>query len=196
MTHTDIKKIMKENIIPNFGFYLAGLSFIVSLKLFYRNADADALTWILTPTYFFVNLLSGVIFLIIAFSMMLFSFMPRMNWPRRVSSRLNCPCIKKGCQWFMTSLILSIYLPVFFEKRKLFSAQLTPETLHTLIGTVVYFSGLLLLYPLTDVLSQKFALKNTTISFPMQNPVWCRPHYSHRHPQPVFQVIPYLFFGI
>ena len=171
---TEIKSLLKRNWI----FYLAGFLLILGLKYFYSNACADELKWILTPTAWWVRTLSGISFewessygyvnhslrfviapscsgvqfMLISFAVLLFSFVHRTNSK------------KAGMIWIVSSLLLSyvftilvnglrivisIYLPVYLSKIGAFQGWLTPERLHTLIGTVVYFSALLLIYYLT-----------------------------------------------
>lgn len=74
------------------------------------------------------------------------------------------PIFLKGFAWLCFSLLLScpftifvnglriitaIYLPLLFERLCLFGDSLTPDSLHTAIGTLVYFAALLTLYRLT-----------------------------------------------
>ena len=46
----------------NFMFYLLGILIMLGLKYYYSQADADSLLWILSPTVFFVERLSGIPF--------------------------------------------------------------------------------------------------------------------------------------
>lgn len=69
----------------------------------------------------------------------------------------------KGFAWIGISLVLSflftvivnglriitaLYLPSFFEEWQLYGGFLTPDSLHTAIGTVIYFTALFTLYRL------------------------------------------------
>ena len=45
-------------------------------------------------------------------------------------------------------IITALYLPLLFQRLQLFGDILTPDSLHTMIGTVVYFAALLTLYRL------------------------------------------------
>lgn len=80
--------------------------------------------------------------------------------PAPVSKTLR---LRNGFAWIGISLVLSyfytvfvnglriiaaIYLPLFFERMQLYGDVLTPDSLHTAIGTVVYFAALLTLYRL------------------------------------------------
>ena len=77
--------------------------------------------------------------------------------PAPVSNALR---LRKGFAWIGISFVLSyfytvfvnglriiaaIYLPLFFERMQLYGDVLTPDSLHTAIGTVVYFAALLTL---------------------------------------------------
>lgn len=166
----------KEMLQKNFIFYLMGILTLLFLKLFYAKASCEALRWILGPTARFVTLMtgisfsyepgmgyvnhslkyviapscSGVRFLIILISMLIFSFVHRA---------------KKGFLWTVLSLpvsyvltvlvnvlriILAIYIPLFLRQTGFYSSYLTQDTLHTAIGTATYFASLLVIYHLTD----------------------------------------------
>jgi len=102
-------------------FYLAGLLLILGIKYFYSNAGSNELVWILAPTSWWVRTLSGfsfeyepfvgyvnhklrfiiapscsgVQFMIITMTVLIFSFIHRMDNN------------KKRLLWFSCSLILS-----------------------------------------------------------------------------------------
>lgn len=78
----------------------------------------------------------------------------------------------KGFAWIGSSLVLSflftvfvnglriitaVYLPSFFEGWQLYGSFLTPDSLHTAIGTVIYFTALLTLYRLAGHLFRREA---------------------------------------
>ncbi|MDE6619266.1 MAG: exosortase K [Lachnospiraceae bacterium] len=171
---------MKKNLIS----YLLAILTVLAIKLFYRTADSEALSWILTPTTWWVGILSGISFermahvgyvsheyrfiiapscsgvrfLLIAFVMMVFSFTHQMDSWR-----------KKG-YWFVFSALfsyvatvfvngiritVSIYLPMIL-KNDILPAWLTAERLHTMIGTVIYFSMLFAIYYLVRSISNHF----------------------------------------
>ncbi len=95
---------------------------------------------------------SGVQFMLIAFAALCFPFLCRMGTARR------------GSLWMALSLpaaylytiaangiriLLSIYIPSFLDRSPvsvLSATWLTPEKLHTIIGTATYFTSLLILY--------------------------------------------------
>lgn len=79
--------------------------------------------------------------------------------------------IRKRWLWFGCSLLLayfstifvngirivaSIYLPIVLEEERLMGGWLTPDRLHTLIGTVTYFISLCVLYLLALVIHSRF----------------------------------------
>lgn len=175
---------IKQTIRQHYIFYITGFLIIFGLKCFYSKADTDDLLWILTPTTQWVSILSGipftyepdmgyvnhalkyviapsccgVQFLIITISLLIFSFVHRT---------------KKGFGWILGSIGISYLLtiavnglrilvlfsvPQFFEKHGLYNTLLTPERLHTIIGTAIYFAALLIIYRLTDhILSKRNA---------------------------------------
>ncbi|MDO4332757.1 MAG: exosortase K [Eubacteriales bacterium] len=178
---------LKSTIRQNWPFYLIGTAAILGLKLFYRNANADELKWILAPTARWVSILSGIVFqyepqagyvnhssrfliaascsgvqfLLICIATLLFSYVHRM------------PTRREGFYWTAASItvsysytifinglriILSIYLPLFLERTRAFDGWLTHEKLHTMIGTAVYFTGLLALYRAAGYISLKISV--------------------------------------
>lgn len=166
--------------------YTLTLSICTGLKYLSRSNHCNAYQWILAPTVRWVSILcgisfeylphsgyanhphrfliappcSGVRFMTIVFLMLIFSFLHQLKSK------------KAGCVWFFFSAAFSygstvfvngiriaaaIYLPGFLETAGLLKGWLNPDRLHTLIGTVVYFSALCLIYPLTfGLLKDKF----------------------------------------
>lgn len=92
--------------------------------------------------------------------------MYKYNCPVRAAApplNRKLPEMIKGLAWICSSLLLSyfftilvnglriitaIYLPLLFERLRLFGGFVTPDSLHTAIGTLVYFTALLTLYRL------------------------------------------------
>lgn len=107
---------------------------------------------------------SGVRFMLIAIATLLFSYVHRMG-TRRAGFLWTLFSIVGS--WLYTifingiRIVLSIYLPHWFYAKGFFMGQLTPERLHTVIGTVVYFSSLILLYQIGGKLSGKLCKKWT-----------------------------------
>ncbi len=95
---------------------------------------------------------SGVQFMLIAFSVLAFPFLYRVKTAGRRWGWMVCSMGAAYVYTIMTNglrIILAVYLPDLLGKSlkmTFFQEWLTPEKLHTLIGTVVYFASLLLLY--------------------------------------------------
>ena len=209
------KKIMKQYGL----FYLTTLAILFFLKLFYREADSTNLQWLLAPTTWWVQVLSGIPFenippigfvnhdlkfiiakscsgfqfMLITAAALIFSFLhriiPEAGHPLSENLPMNdttCeaphPCRLHrmllgfgyiiagfGVSYILTILvngmriILSIYIPLFLEqtafsqKYNVYSGWLTPDRLHTLIGTVTYFASLLAIYLLADQMTLKIS---------------------------------------
>lgn len=170
----------------NWIFYLIGCFVILGLKLFYSNASADGLKWMLTPIARWVSALSGISFtyvpltgyvshsrefiiapscsgvqfLLTAIAATLFSYVHRMR-TKRAGLVWTAFCITGS--WLYTvfingiRIVISIYLPFWLRARGLFSGRLTPERLHTAIGTTIYFAALILLYQIGGYFSGKLS---------------------------------------
>lgn len=164
--------------------YLLAIPVVLIPRFFCHTNDSDALTWILTPTARWAGILggisfeylphqgyvnhfhrfliapscSGVRFMMITFLMLVFSFLYQIKSARA------------GYLWFAFSavfsyfftvlvngirIVLAIYLPVFLEQSGILDGWLDPDRLHTLIGTVVYFSSLCAIYPATSFICQR-----------------------------------------
>lgn len=175
-----IQAFIKNNWI----FYLSAFLALFGIKYFYSQAACRDLTWILAPTAWGVRTLSGIPFtydpyegyvnytcrfviapscsgiqfMMITIATLVFPFIHRMdNW-------------KKKCRWMASGfffsylltilvntirIIVSIYLPVYMEQKSLLGGFLTPARLHTLIGTSVYFTSLLLIYHLAGAITRQ-----------------------------------------
>ncbi|MGN1180434.1 MAG: exosortase K [Suilimivivens sp.] len=172
---------LKEIIQKNYIYYLTGILIVLFLKLFCRQADSGSLRWLLAPTAWWVKILtgipftyepgmgyanhslkyviapscSGMQFMTILIAMLIFSFVHRQ---------------KNGLSWTLLSIpvsclltvfvnvlriILSIYIPLFLTQTGFYSTWLSQDRLHTIIGTAVYFTSLLVIYRLTDIMTLK-----------------------------------------
>ncbi len=185
MNLKDIKTTIRQNSI----FYITGFLIIFGMKYFYSKADCDMLKWILTPTTRWVSILSGIPFLyesgtgyvnyslkyviasscsgvsfmIITTAMLIFSFLHHFHRPSgKLGWMAGCMAFSYLFTIFINGLriILAIYIPLYLEGKNIYGRYLTPDSLHTLIGTVVYFTALLVIYNLTGCLFQK-----TTVRF-------------------------------
>lgn len=169
---------IKDFVKQNFFFYLLGFVVILGIKYFYCKAGSDALIWILAPTTKWVSILSGipfsyesglgyvnhnlryviapscsgVQFMLILMATLMFSFVHRTGNGRFLWT-LGSIMVSYPLTVFINGLriIMAIYLPLFLEGSNFHSVLLTPDRLHTLIGTVVYFVSLLTIHRLVDV---------------------------------------------
>lgn len=93
----------------------------------------------------------GVQFLCITAAMLIFSFLHRtgaLRMRRSAGWILGCYAFSYFFTIFVNGLriLLAIYIPLALSETGVSVRWLTPERLHTLIGTVVYFSCLLILH--------------------------------------------------
>ncbi|MCI8861915.1 MAG: exosortase K [Lachnospiraceae bacterium] len=173
---------MKDKKTP--GIYLLSLSIILVLKLYTKQADTEALQWILRPTACWTSILSGHPFIyeqgvgyinhslrfiiaptcaglkfwMITSLMLSWSFLHRIEGPKRkLTWTLLCFPAALAATIFINGIriTLSIALPQILQTTKKGASLLTPAQLHTSIGTLVYFLSLLALYHLGDRITQK-----------------------------------------
>lgn len=138
---------------------LSGIPFTYESGIGYVN---HTLRYIIAPSC------SGVQFMIITIAMLVFSFMHRIVKPKGTFSSKFPSGFKGGFYWIFGSIFLSypltvlinglriitaIYLPMYLSETYICRLSLTPDKLHTLIGTTVYFISLLTIYRLADSLS-------------------------------------------
>lgn len=176
MIPLQILKKLKEIVQKNSIYYLIGVLTLLFLKLFYAKASCADLRWILAPTAHLVTLVtgisfsydpvmgyanhslryviapscSGVRFLMILIAMLLFSFVHRTG--KKLRFTFSVMPISYALTVFVNVLriVLSIYLPLFLEQKSFYVSCLSQDTLHTAIGTAVYFVSLLVIYRLSD----------------------------------------------
>ena len=170
-------------LIKQYGiFYFIGVVIILGIKYFYSLAGSDDLEWILTPTVRWIKMISGITFekepllgyinhqyrfiiapicsgvqfMIITFALLFFSFIHYMN------------TIKRKFYWVGLSLVFSYLLTIFvngfrialslyFLRQELKVEWITPEQLHMLEGTAIYFVALLFIYHITGFVLKKIA---------------------------------------
>lgn len=140
---------------------LSGISFTYETGAGYVN---HSYKFIIAPSC------SGVQFMIIVIATLIFSFVHRMT--------ADADKPNKKILWTIGSIIfaylftilinglrilLSIYLPNYIYGMGISAKWLTSDRLHTLTGTVVYFTALLALYRLADFLSSQLALLPQTV---------------------------------
>lgn len=172
---------LKSHIIKNWMYYSIGLIICFGLKYYYSKAGSDELEWILAPTAWWVKVLSGVPFerdphlgfvnhalqfiiapscsginfMIITFSTLLFSFLHRMG---TVMGRLLWLAISLGLAYVLTVLVngFRIILSIWFLGLDIYNGWITPERVHMLEGTVIYFVSLFVIYSIAGEITKHF----------------------------------------
>ncbi len=173
---------MKKNLV----IYLLAILTVLAIKIFYRTADSEALLWILTPTTWWVGILSGISFekmahvgyvsheyrfiiapscsgvrfMLIAFVMMVCSFTHQMDSWRKKGYWFGFSALFSYVSTIFVNgirITVSIYLPMILRNDVL-PGWLTAERLHTLIGTVIYFSMLFGIYCLVRSILNHFVI--------------------------------------
>ena len=180
MNQNKNQTILKDNGI----FYLISFLVLLAMKYFYSRADASALKWILAPTVWWVQAFSripfhyvpyegyvnhtyqfviapscsGMQFMIITIATLLFPFIHQFE---SIQKKVCWMIFTLPASYILTILvniiriIVSIYLPVILEQKSLLRGSLTPARLHTLIGTFVYFTFLVIIYYLAGLLTHR-----------------------------------------
>lgn len=175
-----------KSFIKKYGaFYAIGIVIAFALKYYYSKAEAEALDWILAPTVRWVQVLCGITFekqqgigyvnheyqfiiapvcagmnfMVIAFSTLIFSFTHRIKtWKGRLLWTGSCLFIV----YLYTILVNSLRIipSIFLPQLDIYSGWITPERVHTIEGTVVYFASLLLLYFIVDEVLKRITPEN------------------------------------
>ncbi len=174
----------RSYIKDNWIFYLTGSLALFGMKYFYSQATANHFTWILAPTVWWVQALSGipfhfvpyegyvnhtrqfvialscsgVQFMLITIAALLFPFVHQMDTNRK---KLCWTAFAFPCSYVLTILVnvirilLSIYLPAIMDRYLLQKSPSNPAKLHTLIGTFVYFTSLCIIYHLAGLITRR-----------------------------------------
>ncbi len=179
MKKLSFKTLLKDNWI----FYLLTILAALAMRYFSRITDSDALLWILAPTTRWAGILggihfeylphmgyvnhfyrfliapscSGIRFMMITFLMLIFSFIHKFSSNRAKTFWFGISAVFSYLFTIFVNgirITTAIYLPIPLEKAGLLTGLLNPDRLHTLIGTVVYFSSLCVFYPLASCLCQ------------------------------------------
>ena len=170
---------IKSSIRRYWTIYFIAIIITFVIKYISRINDSDAFIGILAPTARWASAISGISFeylphmgyvnhfhqfliapacsgirfMLLTFLMCIFSFLYQIENTR------------KGYLWFIFSagfsyvstifvngirIIASIYVPIQLESWKLMDGWLNQDRLHTIIGTTVYFSSLLIIYLIAD----------------------------------------------
>ena len=171
-----------KSFITKYGVFYA-IAFIIAfaLKYYYSKAESDNLDWILAPTARWVQILcgisfekeqhigyvnhayqfiiapacAGINFMIIAYSTLIYSFIHYMN---TVKSRLLWMVSCLGIVYLYTILVNSLRIipSIFLLQLDIYNGWITPERIHTIEGTIVYFASLLILYIIADEVLKHF----------------------------------------
>lgn len=184
MTMSNEAFLKTKSFVFKYGaFYAIGLLIAFGLKYYYSGASSEDLDWILAPTAYWVQALSGIPFekeqqigfvshfyqfiiapscaginfMIIAFSTLLFSFIHRL---KSVKGRFLWIASSFLLVYLFTILVnsLRIILSIFLLRLDIYGGWITPERVHTIEGTIVYFVSLLILYVIAGELIKYFAL--------------------------------------
>ncbi len=169
------KAVLKENLV----FYAVGFVVLSCLKLFYSRAGSDELRWILAPTarwagslgglsfvyeagqgyvnhelrFIIASSCSGVQFMLASMAALIYGCIHRMKTGRKKAVWLaGSMAFSYLFTVFVNGIriVLAIYLPLRLERILAGGGWLTAQRLHTLIGIVVYFMALLLVYQAAD----------------------------------------------
>jgi exosortase K len=155
-------------LLENGILYALGLIIAVGLKYYYSGASSDALNWILVPTSRLVEYLSGIHFqrelhtglvshshryiiapscaginfLTIAFSTFFFSLAYRF---KGIERKLLWLGISLGMTYLLTlgANALRVIAAIYLYKADIYGGWITPERVHRIEGTLVYFVFLL-----------------------------------------------------
>lgn len=170
------KAVLKENLI----FYSTGFVVLLCLKLFYSRAGSDELRWILAPTarwagslgglsfayeaqqgyinhemrFIIASSCSGVQFMLVCMAALIYGCIHRMKTGKKKAVWLVGSVIFSYLLTVFVNgirIVLAIYLPLRLEAVLTGGGWLTAQRLHTLIGIVVYFIALLVVYQAADV---------------------------------------------
>lgn len=171
-----MKARMKARIQSDWLLYLTAVLVTLVMRYFSRTSDTDILLWILAPTARWAGILGGISFeylphqgyvnhfyqfliaascsgtrfMLLTFLMMV--FMPASTSAKSIRNKYGNLAVSIILAYGFTVLVngirivLAIRLPLLLEGSGLMPGWLTPDRLHTLIGTVAYFTALCGLY--------------------------------------------------
>ena len=174
----------KTFLFENGIFYALGLIIAVGLKYYYSGASSDDLQWILVPTSRLVEFLSGIHFerelhsglvshshrfilapscaginfLTIAFSTFFFSFAYRL---KGIDRKLLWLGISLGITYLLTlaANALRVIAAIYLLRADIYGRWLTPERVHRIEGTLVYFLFLLIAFITAERILNHFVLE-------------------------------------
>ncbi|MCM1174994.1 MAG: exosortase K [Blautia sp.] len=178
---------MKKTTIQKYRpLYLLTIGIVFLLRYFSKVTDSDVINWMLAPTVRWAGILSGISFeylphqgyashsycFLVAPSCSGIRFMT-ISFLMLTSSLYRIEKKAAGYLWFGFSAVFSyittilvnslriiaaIHLPLLLKRAGLMNGWLTPDRLHTLIGTTVYFSSLCVLYLLASAVCGRWFL--------------------------------------
>jgi exosortase K len=182
ITRSKAKTFLLENGI----FYALGLVIALGLKYYYSGASSDALHWILVPTSRLVEYLSGIHFekelhsglvshshryiiasscaginfLTIAFSTFFFSLTYRL---RSIERKLLWLGISLAVTYFLTlgANALRVIAAIYLYRADIYGRWMTPERVHRIEGTLIYFVVLLFAYVAVERIVDHFLLNRS-----------------------------------
>lgn len=190
----------KYSLIREYGIcYMMIAVSVLGMKWYNSSAGCEALRWILAPTARWVGILSGVSFIfeprigyvnhslrfiiapscsgvqfmIIVFVVLAGAFVHRMGTRRRGFGWMaGCAAAAVLLTVFVNGLriALAIYAPELVFRLGVVNGWLTPERIHTVIGVVVYFGSLMVIYCGVDCFltyTQERAAKKAGWMFPV-----------------------------
>jgi exosortase K len=182
-----MKVFGKENLsVAMITLYLTGLLTALALKYGFSRASSDELLWMLAPTAFLVEWITGVTFfhespigfinaqqgiiiapacsgmnfMILSFCMLFFSFTHRFTKTG------------KKWQWFLLCIMGAYFATIAVNATRITVSMLlifhdvhygwlTAERIHRAMGIFIYLPGLFLLYFLMNVISARMTGKNS-----------------------------------
>jgi len=186
---------IKSLLMHNWIFYLVGFSIAFVIKYFYSNSPYYDFIWILAPTTWWVRILSGIIFeykanigyinhhfrfiiassclgiefMIITMVTLIYSF---VHLARAMRMKFYWTILSLVFSYLFTifvngfRIIFSIYIPIYLNKMIVYNGWLTPERLHTIIGTFIYFTSLFFIYQVAGYIWKDiYSIKYKDISF-------------------------------
>jgi exosortase K len=173
----------KTFLLENGIFYASGLIIAVGLKYYYSGASSDALNWILVPTSRLVECLSGIHFqrelhaglvshshryiiappcaginfLTIAFSTFFFSFTYRF---KGIERKLLWLGISLGMTYLLTlgANAFRVIAAIYLYQADIYGGWMTPERVHRIGGTLIYFVFLLFAFTTVERIVEHFLL--------------------------------------
>lgn len=176
----------KTFLFQNGIFYALGLIIALGLKYYYSGASSHSLQWILVPTSRLVEFLSGIHFerelhsglvnhshrfiiatpcaginfLTIAFSTFFFSLTYRL---KGIERKLLWLGISLGITYPLTlcANALRVIAAIYLYEADIYGGWMTPERIHRIEGTLIYFLFLLFAFITVERIVNHFLLERS-----------------------------------